>query len=127
VVAEAIKQDEGMRKLLLVLTCTSLAACSGGGGKAVAGADKPAGGDKAVCGAFQKLADALLAQDAARAKSALAGLKSVAASATSTTLRADASGLGAATDGTAAARFGQKIVQDCKVSGNPLTPPTAAP
>jgi hypothetical protein len=116
-----------MRKLLLVLACTSLAACSGGGAKPSAGGDKPAGGDKAVCGAFQKLADALLARDAPRAKSALVGLKSVAASATSTTLRADATGLGGATDGTAAARFGQKIVQDCKVSGNPLTAPTPAP
>lgn len=116
-----------MRKLLLVVACTSLAACSGGGAKPVAGGIKAAGGDKAVCGAFQQLADALLARDAPRAKRALAGLKSVAATATSTTLRTDAAGLGAATDGTAAARFGQKIVQDCKVSGNPLTAPTAAP
>ena len=111
-----------MRKLLLVLACTSLAACSGGSSPAKAG-----GGDKAVCGAFQKVADALLARDAPRAKSALAGLKTVAASATSPGLKADATGLAAANDGAAAAGFGQKIVVDCKRSGHPLTEPGASP
>jgi hypothetical protein len=120
--AAPTEQDVGMRKLLLVLACASLAACSGG-----STTPKAKGGDGVVCGAFQSLADALLARDAPRAQAALAGLKGVAASATSTALKADATGLGAATDGAAAAGFGQKIVLDCKVSGHPLTTPTPAP
>jgi hypothetical protein len=116
------EQDAGMKKLLVALACTCAAACSGGSSTPAA-----AGGDKAVCSAFQVVADALNAQDAPRARSALTGLRKVAGSATTPALKADATGLATATDGSAAAGFGQKLVVDCKTTGHPLTQVSTSP
>ena len=77
----------------------------------------------AVCQAFQLVADALVAKDAATARAALNKFKVVAPQATSSALKADAVGLSAATDGPTAAGFGRKIPDDCKAAGHTLAHP----
>ena len=112
-----------MRVQLVPAVAVLLVAGCGGSSNSGHPAAAAANGDKAVCQAFQLVADALVAKDATTARAALSKLKVVAPQATSPALKADALGLAAATDGPTAAGFGRKIPDDCKAAGQTLSRP----